>query len=336
MGHHLVIPLEDLDGVPALLLLRHIVYGGLLDVGDGMFHRAGEGVHGDGLATLGSLNGGLSGLPHTGAFQGGDLHDPAAQLPGQLRHIDPVAVLLHDVHHVDGDDHRNPQLGQLGSQIQVPLQVGAVDDVQNGVGTLTDQVVAGHHFFQRVRGQRVDAGQVHDGHVIVLFQLALLLFHCYTGPVAHELIGSGQGIEQRRLAGVRVAREGNFNLFHIHSFRIAFANRYAKFLFDLNHFGIGLSQGKLISPHCDLHGIPQRRHLADIDLRAAGNPHIHDAALDGTFPVELYHLHGLTDLSLFQCFHISPPCSTIDKTEALQSLPPADAKKNPFCCPFIP
>ena len=46
---HLVIPLEDLDGVPALLLLRQVVHRGLLDVGDGVLHRAGEGVHGNGF-----------------------------------------------------------------------------------------------------------------------------------------------------------------------------------------------------------------------------------------------------------------------------------------------
>ena len=62
-----------------------VVDGGLLDVGNGMLHGAGEGVHGDGLAALGSLHGGLGGLHDTGTLQGGDLHHLAAQLTGQLR-----------------------------------------------------------------------------------------------------------------------------------------------------------------------------------------------------------------------------------------------------------
>ena len=44
--------------------------------------------------------------------------------------------LRDDVHHVDGHDHRDAQLGQLCGEVEVALQVGAVDDVQNRVGTL--------------------------------------------------------------------------------------------------------------------------------------------------------------------------------------------------------
>ena len=210
---HLVVTLEDLDGVPALLLLGQVMYGGLLDVGDGVLHGAGEGVHGHGLGGLGGLHGGLGGLHDALALQGGDLHDLAAQLAAQLVHVDLVAVLADHVHHVDGDDHRDAQLGQLGGQVQVTLQVGAVDDIQDGVGALVDQVITGHHLLQRVGGQRIDARQVHNGHVLMLLQLALFLLHRYAGPVAHELIGAGQRVEQGGLAGVGVARQRDLDLF---------------------------------------------------------------------------------------------------------------------------
>ena len=230
LGQHLVVALKDLDGVPALLLLGHAVDSSLLDVGDGVLHGAGEGVHGNGLGALGGGDGSLGGLHNAGALQGGDLHDLAAQLAGQLGHVDLVAVLLDDIHHVDGDDNGDTQLGQLRGQVQVTLQVRTIDDVQDGVGTLVDQVVTGHHFLQRVGGQGVNTGQVHDGHVVVLLQLAFLLLHRNAGPVAHELVRAGQRIEQRGFTGVRVARKGNFNLlFHIRSFRIADANRHTKF-----------------------------------------------------------------------------------------------------------
>ena len=209
---HLVVTLEDLDGVPALLFLGHGMYGGLLDVGNGMLHGAGEGVHGDGLAVLGSLHGGLGGLHDTGTLQGGDLHHLAAQLTGQLLGVDLVAVLADHIHHVDGDDHGDAQLGKLGGQVEVTLQIGAVDDVEDGVGPLTDQVVTGHHFLQRVGRQGVDAGQVHDDHILVLLQLAFLLLHGNTGPVTNKLVRARQRIEQRGLTAVRVARQGNFDL----------------------------------------------------------------------------------------------------------------------------
>ena len=42
-------------------------------------------------------------------------------------------------------------------------------------------------------------------------QLALLLFHRDAGPVAHVLVGAGQGIEQGGLTAVRVARQRDLN-----------------------------------------------------------------------------------------------------------------------------
>ena len=141
----LVVPLENLDGVPALLLLGQAVDRRLLDVGDGVLHHAGEGVHGHGPAVFSGVDGRLGGLLDAGALEGGDLHDGAAQLPGKLFRVDAVPVFPHHVHHIDGDDHRDAQLGELGGEVQVALQVGAVHDVQDGVGALAHQVIPGHH-----------------------------------------------------------------------------------------------------------------------------------------------------------------------------------------------
>ena len=50
----------------------------------------------------------------------------------------------------------------------------------------------------------------------MLLQLAFLLLHGDAGPVADELVGAGQCIEQGGLTAVRVARQGNFDLlFHM-------------------------------------------------------------------------------------------------------------------------
>ena len=110
---HLVVALEDLDGEPALLLFGLVVDNGLFDVGNRVLHGAGEGVHRDGLGALGSLDGGLSRFHDARALQGGDLNDLAAKLTAELCGVDLVAVLADNVHHVDGDDNRNAELGQL-------------------------------------------------------------------------------------------------------------------------------------------------------------------------------------------------------------------------------
>ena len=202
---HLIIPFKNLDGVPPLLLLRHIMHGRLLDMRQCVLHAAGEGVLRDGFAVAGGIHGNLCGGHNAGSLQRGDLHHPAAQLPGKLLHVDLIAVLLHDVHHIDSHHHRDPQLGQLGGEVQVALQVGAVHDIEDGIGALTQQVVPGHHLLQSIRRKGIDAGQVGDGHALVLFQPAFFLFHRYAGPVAHKLVGAGQCVKKRRFSAIGVA-----------------------------------------------------------------------------------------------------------------------------------
>ena len=205
LSEHLVVALKDLDRVPALLLFRHLVHGRLFDVGDRVLDRAGERVHRHGLGGLGGLDGGFCRGHDAVTLQGRDLHDLAAELLRQLADVDLVAALAHDVHHVHGHDHRDAQFGQLRGQVQVALEVRAVHDVEDGVRTLVDQIVAGDDLFERVRAERVDAGKVHDDNVVMLFQAAFLFLDRDARPVAHKLIGAGQRIEQRRFAAVRVA-----------------------------------------------------------------------------------------------------------------------------------
>ena len=185
---NLLVPLENLHGVPALLFLRQAVQRGFLYMGQRVVHRAGKLVLRHGLAALGRFHCGFGGFPDAVALERRYLQHLAAQLAGQFLYVDAVAVLLYQVHHVDRHHHRYAQLGKLGGQVEVALQVGAVHDVEYRVGAVVGQVVPRHHLFQCVRGQRIYAGQVDNGHVRVLFKLAFLLLHRDAGPVAHVLV----------------------------------------------------------------------------------------------------------------------------------------------------
>ena len=201
---------------------------------------------------------------------------------------------------------RDAELSELGGEIQVTLEVRAVDDVQDRVGTLGDEVVTGDDFLQRVGGQGVNTGKVHDDHVIVLLELTFLLFHGDAGPVTDELVRTGQRVEQRRLTAVGVAREGNFDLlFHLSycSFLLSFLNLCRNKLFNFDHFGVRLTQRQLVAAHGDLHRVAQGRDLAHEHLSALGDAHIHDTALDGALAMELDDFDGLADLDFTQCFH---------------------------------
>ena len=212
LGLNLVVTLEQLDGVPTQEAVIDLALDGLLNVGDGVLNTAGKDVRQlTGLALLGGGDGHLSGLLAALVLQGGDLDGLAAQLLGQLVQVDLVAVLADQVDHVDCHDNGDAQLDQLGGQIEVTLDVGAIDDIQDGVGLLVDQVAAGDDLFQRVGRQRVDTGQVLDHDVVVALQLAFLLLNGNAGPVADILVRTGQAVEQGGFAAVRVACQSNFN-----------------------------------------------------------------------------------------------------------------------------
>ena len=235
LGEHLLVALEELDGVPAGQVLGHdaarmhaavrvvvvhavfvVVGDQILDVGQRMLHAAGEHVgqlvaH----ALLRGLGGGLGNLLTAHALQRGGLHDRTAQRLAQLLQIDPVAVLAGHVDHVQRDDHRDSQLRKLGGQVEVALDVRRVHDVENRVRLLVDQIAAGHNFFQCIGGEAVNARQVLNDHVLRALEAALLLFDRHARPVAHVLVAAGQIVEQRGLATIRVAREGNLDC-HVH------------------------------------------------------------------------------------------------------------------------
>ena len=121
-------------------------------------------------------------------------------------------MLFHLVHEVQGNDHGPLQLQQLGGQIEVSLDVGGINDVDDGVGPLTHDKVPCHDLLHGVGGERVNSGQVHHGDGFpVHLGLALLLLYRYAGPVAHILIGTGEGVEQGGLAAVGVTHQGQLH-----------------------------------------------------------------------------------------------------------------------------
>ena len=76
--------------------------------------------------------------------------DLAAERLAQCVGVDLVAVLIYDVHHVDRSHYRNAKLYELCGQVEVTLEVGTVDDVQNYIGALAYEVVSCYYFLKGV------------------------------------------------------------------------------------------------------------------------------------------------------------------------------------------
>ena len=176
-----------------------------------MFHTAGEhmgqlaGAAGFGRFHCGA-GGGFAPFP----LERADFQRLTAHSLAEFFQINPFPVLVYQVDHVDRHDHRDAQFNELRGQVEVALDVCAIDNVQNGIGLFPHQIAAGHHFLQGIGGQRIDARKILDHHLPVAFEATFLFFHRDAGPVAHILIGTGQRIEQRCLAAVRVAGQSDF------------------------------------------------------------------------------------------------------------------------------
>ena len=134
-----------------------------------------------------------------------DGDDRDAQLLAHAFDVHGAAVCTHFVHHVQRKHHGDAQLKKLQRQVQIALDVGRVNDVDDAVGLAVDDEISCDDLFLRIGADGVDARQVNDGAVLRAAYFAHLLIDGHAGEVADVLIGAGQRVEQRRLSAVLIA-----------------------------------------------------------------------------------------------------------------------------------
>jgi len=143
--------------------------------------------------------------------------DGSPEIPFQLGEIvfQPLPVGL--VAHVEGEQHRDMELGKLGGEIETPARNGGVDHVEDQVDPRPGQFLKDDVLLGGARRERVDARQVHQFNLhAVEREAAGLAFDRHAGVVADMLAGSGQGVEDAGLAAVGVARQRDAK-FRLHS-----------------------------------------------------------------------------------------------------------------------
>ena len=84
---------------------------------------------------------------------------------------------------------------ELGGQVQIPLNIGTVHNVQNGIGVFLHQILTGHQFLGRIGRQGINTRQVLNDHILIAFQIAFLFLHRNARPVANILVGPGKNIK---------------------------------------------------------------------------------------------------------------------------------------------
>ena len=214
---NLLVTLENLYRIPSLLLCGEVMERSLLNMSYRMLNTAREAVLRDGLCSRRCGYCRLCRLRYSGPLKSGYLSDLTAELMRELLCIDVVTVLLYDVHHVDGDDNRYTELGQLCRKIKVTLKVRAVDDIEYRIRTLIHEVISRHNLLKGVGRKRVDTRKVGDYNIAVPFQLALFFLNGDTRPVTYELVRACQRVEQGCLTGIRVTGKSNSDSFVFHN-----------------------------------------------------------------------------------------------------------------------
>ena len=127
---HLLIALEKLDGIIAQVIAIDLAFDGLFNVGQCMLHAATEDMGALGMGVIpGQFHSFFCSFGAAFAFQGGNLQYHTAESFAQLLQVDIITVFANQIDHVDCHYDRMAQLNQLGGQVQIALNIGAVNDI---------------------------------------------------------------------------------------------------------------------------------------------------------------------------------------------------------------
>ena len=227
----------------------------------------------------------------------GGQHRHAEEL-AQLHIVQGIAAGLQFVVHIEGHHHADVHVYQLGGQVEVALQVGGIDYVNDDIRCLVDDVTAHVDFLGRIGRERIRARQVDDAEVIALeVEEAFLGIDRHAAVIAHMLVRTRGDVEERRLAAIRIAHEGHVDGaalvarqvthlllgqadvllqafvvagLHVVLPRLLFAD-------DLNHVGLLPAQGDFIPHHFIFHRVLQRRVEQHFHRLALDEAHFHNA-----------------------------------------------------------
>ena len=138
--------------------------------------------------------------------------DGNAKLALELVDEHRSAVGAYLVHHVEGEHHGDSELHELHGEIHVALDVGGIHDVDDTVGARVKQEIARDDLLAGIGRQRVHARKVGHRGVGMVADGAIFAVDRDAGEIAHMLVGTGELVEEGRLAAVLVTYEGKREL----------------------------------------------------------------------------------------------------------------------------
>ncbi len=143
-------------------------------------------------------------------------HHGHVQPCAQRCRIDSDSFLMRDVDHVERDEQRNLPVDQLADEVQIPFEVARIDNADDEgrlgrVVAFSQQDFDRNFFVGRIGREAVRSGQIDEQNLcpIIVHDASLFFLDRHTGVVADLLAHAGERVKECRLAGVRVADDGD-------------------------------------------------------------------------------------------------------------------------------
>ena len=154
--------------------------------------------------------------PHAARPAADRLDDGRTEAGLQFRDVEFHPLFLRVVAHVEGEQHRDMQFGQLRGEVETAPGNRAVDHIQYEIDSRAGQLPEHHLLFRRTGGERIDARQIDqiDFHA-VQYKAARLALHRHAGVVSDMLACASERIENTSFSTVWIARQADSeHLFH--------------------------------------------------------------------------------------------------------------------------
>ncbi len=218
-----------------------------------------------------------------------------------LHLIDPdgAAVSPDLIHHIQGKHNGNVQLHELHGQVQIPLDVGGIHNIDDPLGMLFQHKFPGHHLLAGIGRHGIDPRQICDQRIAVSLDHPVLPVHRDPRKIAHMLVGACKLVKKRGLPAVLVARQGKGQKRTVRQRMLrpllmkSSALPQARVLdtplladtlpglrllvpdmLDPNFFRVRQTQRQLISVDHKFHRVAQRSVFDQYNIRPRNDPHI--------------------------------------------------------------
>ena len=162
------------------------------------------------MTPLKNLDDGMKQLFDTRSVLEGGRHERHAEEGGEGVELDVVATPLELIVHIQGADDTQVHIYELRRQVEIALDIGGIDDINDNIRVLVGQVLPHIQLFRRVAREGIGAGKIGEVESVPLhLRCGCSGINGDTRIVAHAGMSATGKVEEGGLTTVGIADEGD-------------------------------------------------------------------------------------------------------------------------------